>query len=415
LYDLYVYQGGNGMSKPFVLCIAAWSGGGKTTVVHELLKRLPCSEAIYFDSYPIDFLKQDYYQWSVNGNDYNEWHLEAIADDIEKLLRESLDYILLELPMGYANDMIAKYIDYTVFLDVPLDILLARTVIRDYCRRDPERRKLDSPLESLAERLTNYITHYRATVFNYIDKVKPSADYIVDGYRSAEEIAGDIINQLNTTSPHYINDKDMRDIVKRGYQEGDYYALYGVRKQPLDWQTQILKRFVDLLDAGSAVIDWGAGTGDPHDRWLSQQGMKIIAVENSAKHIRQGIGNLPEITWIYGDFTTFTWAKESYDGLIMLYSLLHIPRTEQAALIHKAIDLLKSGGVFLLTVNENASDTEVDIDECWAGGPGMAFSHFGLADNLRMLENAGFEILYTFSEREQEGGEPFVWVLCRKT
>jgi len=72
-----------------------------------------------------------------------------------------------------------------------------------------------------------------------------------------------------------MDDKDMRDIVKRGYQEGDYYAQYGVRKQPLNWQAQILKHFVNLMNTGSTIIDWGAGRGDPYDRFLIEQGMKV--------------------------------------------------------------------------------------------------------------------------------------------
>lgn len=79
--------------------------------------------------------------------------------------------------------------------------------------------------------------------------------------------------------------KDMREVVKRGYQESDYYALYGVRKKPADWQEKILKCFIDLLDTDSIIVDWGAGTGDPFARWLLQQRMKVIAVECSAKHI----------------------------------------------------------------------------------------------------------------------------------
>ena len=176
-----------------------------------------------------------------------------------------------------------------------------------------------------------------------------------------------------------MNDLNMKDIVKRGYQEGDFYSLYGTREQPLDWQSTILKRFADLLNMGSTIIDFGAGSGDPYDRWLLHQGMNVVAVESSAKHIHQGIDKLPDVTWIYGDFTTFIWPKESYDGLIMLYSLLHVPRTEQAALIHKCAYLLKPGGVFLLTVNEKASDTDFDVEEGWANGPGMAFSHFDLS------------------------------------
>jgi len=183
--------------KPFVVCLAAWSGGGKTAVINLLLNHLNNTKAIYFDSYPIDFLKQDYYQWSMNGNDYNEWHFEPIANDIENLLKENLEYILLEFPMGYANDLIAKYIDYTIFLDVPIDVLLARTVIRDFCKRDSKRRKLDDPLERLAERMTDYLSYFRVTFFNYMDIVKPTADLIIDGFQPVEEIANIILYQLN--------------------------------------------------------------------------------------------------------------------------------------------------------------------------------------------------------------------------
>jgi len=187
--------------KPFVLCVAAWVGGGKTTVVNELAKRLNNNRIIYFDKYPVDFLKQDYYKWSINGNDYNEWHFEPIAEDIEKLLQENIDYILLEFPMGYANDLISQYIDYTIYLDVPVDVLLARYIIRDFCRRSPDKKKLDNPLESLDEYLNNYLTRLRVTFFNYIRTVKPSADFIVDGYQPVEKIINEIIEQLKMINP----------------------------------------------------------------------------------------------------------------------------------------------------------------------------------------------------------------------
>ena len=188
-------------NKPFVLCVAAWIGGGKTTLVNELLNHLPRSKAIYFDSYRNitwrSFPAQNYYQWSISGNDYNEWNLEPIADDIENLLQEELDFILLEIPMGKANKMIAQYIDCCVYLDVPIDILLARLIIRDYCKRSPDKRKLDNPMESLFEHMTDYVSHRRITVFNYIEKVKPLADYIVDGYQPIEKLVDDVLLYLN--------------------------------------------------------------------------------------------------------------------------------------------------------------------------------------------------------------------------
>jgi len=185
--------------KPYVLCIAAWVAGGKTTVVNELLNRLPNTKALYFDSYRVNFLRQDYYQWSINGNDYNDWRLEPIAHDIEKLLKEELDYIFLEIPMGNTHDVIAKYIDYTVFLDVPADVLLARSIMRDYCKRPSHKKKLDDPLASLSEWLTDYISRLRVTVFNYINVVKPRADLVIDGYRPVETIVDEIIQAIKET------------------------------------------------------------------------------------------------------------------------------------------------------------------------------------------------------------------------
>ena len=186
--------------KPYVLCVAAWVAGGKTATVNELSARLPGSKVIYFDSYNNitwkSFPRENYYQWSVNGNDYNDWNLDPIAFDIEKALRENTEYILLELPMGNTNNTVAKYIDYTVFLDVPPDVLLARSIARDFCRRPPHKKKLENPVESLNEWLNDYLTHLRVTVFNYIDTVKPSANLVVDGCQPVEKIADIILNEI---------------------------------------------------------------------------------------------------------------------------------------------------------------------------------------------------------------------------
>ena len=98
--------------------------------------------------------------------------------------------------MGCANKMIADYIDYTVFLDVPVDVLLARGISRDFCKRSPHKKKLDNPMERLDEYLTDYLTHLRVTVFNYIEAVKPTADFIVDGYQPVGKIVDEVLNQI---------------------------------------------------------------------------------------------------------------------------------------------------------------------------------------------------------------------------
>jgi uridine kinase len=125
--------------KPFVISVAAISGGGKTTVVTALKKRLANCAVIYWDDYGDEVdLDCDINEWAANGHDYNEWNTAHVADDIVRLLNEPYDYIILDYPFGYMNERVGKYIDLTVFIDTPLDVALARRIIRDYTSRSQE-------------------------------------------------------------------------------------------------------------------------------------------------------------------------------------------------------------------------------------------------------------------------------------
>lgn len=184
-------------SKPLIISISAISGGGKTAVTQELVKLMNNIKVISFDSYAIDFLKQDYCQWSANGADYNEWHLEPIVNDILQLIKEKPDIILLDYPFGYRNEAVGRFINYTIFIDTPLDIALARRVIRDYTQRDKSRRKIEDLIEHMDATLSFYLSQHRDTYLQHIQTVKPFSDVVIDGCLSISEIAAIIVEKIN--------------------------------------------------------------------------------------------------------------------------------------------------------------------------------------------------------------------------
>ena len=142
------------MEKPKVIAISAVSGGGKTTVIKELARKYKKSKIISFDDYTFPNTPRDYYQWSTNGADCNLWNLSPMLMDIQKAIQEkNLDYIFLDYPFGYKNEQVGKYIDYAFFIDTPLDIALARRILRDYLRRDPNRYQMELPIKKLEEDL----------------------------------------------------------------------------------------------------------------------------------------------------------------------------------------------------------------------------------------------------------------------
>lgn len=177
------------MSKPTIVAISAVSGGGKTSVVKYLASTITGSKALYFDDYEFDG-PDDICAWVKRGADYCEWKLTPLVDDISKLVSESkgeIKWIFLDYPFAYIHAEMKPYIDFTVFIDTPLDIAMARRLLRDYSN-DTE--------DGLKDDLSGYLTHGRDAYIEMLKTVRPNCDVIIDGSGKIEEISNQIFNSI---------------------------------------------------------------------------------------------------------------------------------------------------------------------------------------------------------------------------
>ncbi|MGV3465267.1 MAG: hypothetical protein ACO1OT_08240 [Heyndrickxia sp.] len=176
----------NDGKQPFVIAIAAVSGGGKTTVTKLLNEKLGNSKALFFDDYDFDG-PDDMHKWVENGADYNEWDLSPLIDDLELLRSESLEYIVLDFPFTYKNSQARELIDYSVFIDTPLDIALARRITRDF---------QNSSLEAVLFDMRNYLDNGRNAYLEMLNKIKPNSDIVVNGTLPLDEIVSVLFESI---------------------------------------------------------------------------------------------------------------------------------------------------------------------------------------------------------------------------
>ncbi|WP_067730495.1 AAA family ATPase [Oceanobacillus damuensis] len=172
---------------PLVIAIAGVSGGGKTTIAKHLNERLHNSKTLYFDDYDFDG-PDDIIEWVDNGANYDKWDLAPLIRDIEALLAEPLDYIVLDFPFAYKHSKISNLIDFAVYIDTPLDIAMARRVIRDFN---------NSSNESILIEMENYISDGRRGYLEMLKSIKPDSDIIVDGSLSVVKITDNIYEAIS--------------------------------------------------------------------------------------------------------------------------------------------------------------------------------------------------------------------------
>lgn len=177
------------VQKPFVIAISSISGGGKTTVTERLADKLGNSKALYFDDYEFDSEPDDICEWVENGADPNEWNLTPFIRDIELLVeyKPPLDYIVLDYPFAYSQRAMNQYIHVALFIDTPLDIAMARRLLRDY---------KNSTIENVIEDMMNYLNRGRLAYINMLRTTKPNSDFIVDGALPLDTIVETIIDEI---------------------------------------------------------------------------------------------------------------------------------------------------------------------------------------------------------------------------
>ena len=142
----------------------------------------------------------------------------------------------------------------------------------------------------------------------------------------------------------------MRKIVERGYDEGDYEGHYRLGRVLNERETRLFNRLLENVLQGGKILDLGSGTGIPYDSYLVERGYDVTGVDISGKHVEKASKNVPDAGFMKADFTDYDIGIESYDAIISMYSIFHVPREEHVALLKRIHRGLKLGGRVLVTL-----------------------------------------------------------------
>ncbi|HEY8302201.1 MAG TPA: class I SAM-dependent methyltransferase [Jatrophihabitans sp.] len=117
----------------------------------------------------------------------------------------------------------------------------------------------------------------------------------------------------------------------------------------------------------------------------------------------------PGATFVQADLTALELDAGSFDAVVALYSVIHVPLDAQPALLAAFARWLSPGGVLLMTAGSRAwTGTETG----WLGGTAtMWWSHADAATYRGWLGDAGLRVEDEAFVPEGDGGHSLFWAV----
>jgi len=178
---------------------------------------------------------------------------------------------------------------------------------------------------------------------------------------------------------------DYKRLVAQGYDQcaGAYEQA---RREAASPEIKWLKK---QLPNKAQVLDIGCGSGLPVTRDLAKR-FVVTGVDISSEQIRRARENVRHATFFHSDIMAIDFPAASFDAVVALYAIFHLPRGEHARLLGNIRRWLKLGGYLVATLAREADDPYTEDDFF---GVEMYWSNYGMPEYNAILAESGFELL----------------------
>ncbi|MDO9262883.1 MAG: class I SAM-dependent methyltransferase [Desulfosalsimonadaceae bacterium] len=170
--------------------------------------------------------------------------------------------------------------------------------------------------------------------------------------------------------------------------------------KPLD--CALLDVFAKSISAGDRVCDAGCGPGHV-SRYLRDRGVNVYGVDFSPAMVAEAIRRNPDIEFLAGDLTCLPVQPGGLAGVIMFYSLIHLPREEVQAALGSVIKCLRPNGLMLAAFHVGTG--ELHIDELWGRSVSLDFTLFRVDEMKEYLQKAGCALEWVVEREPYRGVE----------
>lgn len=162
-------------------------------------------------------------------------------------------------------------------------------------------------------------------------------------------------------------------------------------RDPSTVGAEVIRRWARSISPGTEVLEIACGGGLPVTCVLVDAGLKLWAVDSSPTLLSEFRARFPDIPVECARALQSTYFGKKFGAVISIGLLFHLTAEEQAALIHRASELIVAGGEFLFT-----APLEIGT---WADTTtGHGCRSLGRERYESILAEAGFRVVATYED-----------------
>lgn len=185
------------------------------------------------------------------------------------------------------------------------------------------------------------------------------------------------------------------DEVRRGYDA--LAETYDDQRAANGRGVAILGSFLEALPASARVLDAGCGAGTPALAHIDSEGA-AVGLDVSRRQLGLAAETIPDAALAQGDMTHLPFQDDAFDGVVALWSLIHVPMADHGAVLEEFARVLRPGGRALVC---EGTDEWIGRNPDWLdSGVEMAWAIAGAEATHAQLVDAGFEVTETWGVPE---------------
>ncbi|HEY4542909.1 MAG TPA: hypothetical protein VIG66_11115 [Noviherbaspirillum sp.] len=188
-----------------VIAIAAPVGGGKSSLAGALAQALDNAPILRFDDFQLATRQSipELQAWLARGADFDALEAPGLTEELARLRGEVAHggWLVFEMPLGRTYAATANAIDLLVWLDVPLDVALARK-LRELAAGANVGSAEDARMA--LQWMESYLAHYMTTVRKVLEvqrqRVPQQADLVLDGCADVQTLLAQVLERVRAVS-----------------------------------------------------------------------------------------------------------------------------------------------------------------------------------------------------------------------